>query len=98
MVELKLLASEFKSANESERMDRDRCVIDMIKGMCIDVFHGTLVNALHLEFSFFSVLMLAECIEYLKAVGIWGLCRHEMGCTQVVNLWIEPKQMTLFVG
>lgn len=98
MVEFIELAAEYKAINDSERNNRDKVVLEMVKFIVTKMFHGTLQNTLHIEISFFSLPALVECIEYLQSTGVWALCRHNMGCTRVINLWIDPKQFSLFRG
>lgn len=98
MVEFIELAADYKAVNDSERNNRDKVVLEMVKFIVTKIFDGTLQNTLHIEISFFGYLALVECIEFLKTYGIWTLCRHEMGCTRIINLWIDPKQFPLFRG
>lgn len=98
MVEFIELAADYKAVNESERYDRDKVVLEMIKFIVTKILDGTLQNTLHIEISFFSYFALEECIEYLQTSGVWSLCHHEMDCTRVINLWIDPKKFPLFRG
>lgn len=96
MVEFKLLASEYKYCNESERNDWDRVTIDMAKTICTRYFNGDLSNSLYLVVSFFSTLVYCEFMEYLQATGLKALCRVDTGVDRVIRIYLKPKEVPLW--
>lgn len=98
MVELRLLASEYKCCNGAERGDRDEMAMEMAKEMCVQYLSGSLRDGLYLMVSFFSTLVYYEFMEYLKEEGLWALCEVETGVDRVVRVAMKPKDAPLWTG
>lgn len=96
MVELKLVAFDYKWCSEVERSDRDKVVIDMAKTICKSYLDGCLDNSLYLMVSFFSDLVYCEFMEYLDAVGLKALCKVKTGADRVIRITFEPEESPLW--
>lgn len=96
MVELKLVAFDYKWCSEVERSERDRVAMDMAKTICKSYLDGCLDDNLYLMISFFSPAVYCEFMEYLEAVGLKALCKVETGADGVIRITFEPEESPLW--
>jgi len=96
MVELKLVAFDYKWCSEVERCDRDRIVMDMAKEICEHHLNGDLNGSLYLMVSFFSHLVYQQFMEYLEITGLKALCKVKTGVDGVIRITFEPEESPLW--
>ena len=96
MVEIRLLASEDAACNVFEEIDRDRMVYEMVCHISGEYLRRVLTQKAHIMVSFFGSEEMGRLIHALKTNGTLSLCRWEMGCTRVLQIWIVPEEMEVF--
>lgn len=96
MVELRLVAFDYKWCSEVERCDRDRVAVDMAKTICKSYLDGCLDDSLYLMVSFFSNSVHCEFMEYLETTGLKSLCKVETGADKVIRITFETEESPLW--